>query len=47
MLTTNEWESAEHFLAWEGSSAHRELVKPMRDCLEQRQSLRFHVVRET
>jgi heme-degrading monooxygenase HmoA len=46
-LITSEWESAEHFLAWERSPEHREMVKPMRDCLEQRESLRFHVVRET
>jgi len=46
-LITSEWSSADHFLAWERGDAHRHLVRPLRDCVEQRQSLRFHVVRET
>ncbi len=46
-LITSEWESPEHFLAWERGDAHREMVKPLRDCLVQRQSMRFTIVRET
>jgi heme-degrading monooxygenase HmoA len=46
-LITSEWESAEHFLAWEQSNARRELVRPLWECLEQRHSLQFQVVRQT
>jgi heme-degrading monooxygenase HmoA len=45
-LITSEWETIEHFLAWEATPGHRELAKPMRACITKAQSLRF-VVRET
>lgn len=44
---TSEWERIEDFLAWERTEAHRELVKPMRSCIAEAQSLKFHVREET
>jgi heme oxygenase (mycobilin-producing) len=44
-LITSEWESVAHFEAWERSPGHRELVKPMRECMTEARSMRF-VVRE-
>jgi heme oxygenase (mycobilin-producing) len=46
-LITSEWESLEHFLAWERTEEHRELVKPMRDCFAEARSLKFKVREET
>jgi heme-degrading monooxygenase HmoA len=46
-LITSEWESLEHFLAWERSEAHRELAKPLRDCIAGARSLKFDVIEET
>ncbi len=46
-LITSEWESLEHFLAWERTEEHRDLVKPMRDCFAEARSLKFEVVEET
>jgi len=46
-LITSEWESLEHFLAWERTEEHRELVKPMRDCMAEARSLKFVVQQET
>jgi heme oxygenase (mycobilin-producing) len=46
-LITSEWESLEHFLTWERTEAHRELVKPMRECMLEARSLKFEVRRET
>ncbi|MFF8732631.1 antibiotic biosynthesis monooxygenase family protein [Streptomyces sp. NPDC015171] len=46
-VITSEWESAEHFFAWQQSEEHRELVAPLRQWVDQRQSLRFRIVKET
>lgn len=46
-VITSEWQTADHFAAWESSPAHRELVAPMRDCLAETRSMRFAVRRET
>jgi heme-degrading monooxygenase HmoA len=46
-LITSEWESLEHFLAWERTQEHRDLVKPMRDTFAEARSLKFEVVEET
>ena len=46
-LITSEWESLAHFEAWEGSAGHRELVRPLRDCMIEARSLRFTVLAET
>jgi heme-degrading monooxygenase HmoA len=45
-LITSEWETIDHFLAWERSPDHRRLIAPMRACITEARSLRF-VVRET
>jgi len=46
-LITSEWESLEHFLTWERTQEHRDLVKPMRDCFTEARSLKFEVIKET
>jgi heme-degrading monooxygenase HmoA len=46
-LITSEWETLEHFLAWERTEEHRDLVKPMRDCFAEARSLKFEVREET
>jgi heme-degrading monooxygenase HmoA len=46
-LITSEWESLEHFLAWERTEEHRELVKPMRECFASARSLKYEVREET
>jgi heme oxygenase (mycobilin-producing) len=46
-LITSEWESLEHFLAWERTDEHRDLVKPMRECMAEARSLKFEVREET
>ena len=46
-LITSEWQSLDHFLAWEATEEHRELVKPMRDCFAEARSLKFEVREET
>jgi heme-degrading monooxygenase HmoA len=46
-LITSEWETLEHFLAWERTEEHRDLVKPMRDCFAEARSLKFEVRQET
>lgn len=46
-LITSEWESLEHFLEWERTQEHRDLVKPMRDTFAEARSLKFEVVEET
>lgn len=42
-LITSEWDSMESFEAWERSSGHRELVRPMRECMTEAKSLRFTI----
>ncbi|WKX73265.1 SchA/CurD-like domain-containing protein [Streptomyces sp. XD-27] len=46
-LITSEWESAQPFLAWVDSEAHREMVKPLHGCVNDTRSLRFTIMRET
>ena len=46
-LITSEWQRLEHFLDWERSDGHRELAKPLRDCIASARSLQFDVVEET
>ncbi|MEU6366402.1 SchA/CurD-like domain-containing protein [Streptomyces sp. NPDC046931] len=46
-LITSEWESAPPFLAWVNSQEHMEMVRPLRNCVRDTRSLRFHIVRET
>jgi heme-degrading monooxygenase HmoA len=46
-LITSEWISLAHFEAWERSDGHRELVKPMRDCMTEARSIRFTVHAQT
>ncbi|MFI6905486.1 antibiotic biosynthesis monooxygenase family protein [Nonomuraea sp. NPDC050394] len=46
-LITSEWASLDAFLAWEAGEEHRELVKPMRECITEARSLRFHIRQET
>jgi heme-degrading monooxygenase HmoA len=46
-VITSEWESLEDFLAWERTEEHRELVKPMRECMAEARSLKFIVREET
>ncbi|HEY5834389.1 SchA/CurD-like domain-containing protein [Streptomyces sp.] len=46
-LITSEWESAGPFLSWVDSAEHREMVKPMHDCVNDTRSLRYSILRET
>ncbi|MEW2630535.1 antibiotic biosynthesis monooxygenase family protein [Streptomyces sp. NPDC048389] len=46
-VITSEWETPEHFFAWQQSEDHRALVAPLRDWVDSTQSLRFRVVKET
>jgi heme-degrading monooxygenase HmoA len=46
-LITSEWRALDDFLAWEAGEEHRELVKPMRECMTEARSLRFLVREET
>jgi len=46
-VITSEWESLEDFLAWERTEEHRNLVKPMRECMAEARSLKFIVREET
>jgi heme-degrading monooxygenase HmoA len=46
-VITSEWATLDDFLAWERTEAHRELVKPMRECMAEARSLKFIVREET
>ncbi|MFF8974240.1 antibiotic biosynthesis monooxygenase family protein [Streptomyces sp. NPDC014995] len=46
-VITSEWETPEHFFAWQQSEEHRALVAPLRQWVDSTQSLRFRVVKET
>ena len=46
-VITSEWESLDHFLAWEATQEHRDLVKPMRDTFAEARSLKYEVREET
>jgi heme-degrading monooxygenase HmoA len=44
-LITSEWKQLDDFLAWEATEEHRELARPLRECVAEGKSLKF-VVRE-
>ena len=46
-LITSEWETLDAFLAWEATEGHRELAKPLRDCIAEARSLKYVVREET
>jgi heme-degrading monooxygenase HmoA len=46
-LITSEWERMADFERWEASSDHRELIRPMRECMTEAKSLRFTVRAQT
>ncbi|GGT06825.1 hypothetical protein GCM10010271_06520 [Streptomyces kurssanovii] len=46
-VITSEWETPEHFFAWQQSDDHQALVAPLRNWVDSTQSLRFRVVKET
>ncbi|MCX4820969.1 antibiotic biosynthesis monooxygenase [Streptomyces sp. NBC_01142] len=46
-VITSEWETPEHFFAWQQGEDHRELVAPLREWVEETQSLRYRVIQET
>ena len=46
-LITSEWDTLEHFLAWERTQEHRDLAQPLRECMAEATSLKFEVVEET
>ena len=46
-VITSEWEDLEGFLEWERTQEHRDLVKPMRECMAEAKSLKFVVREET
>jgi heme-degrading monooxygenase HmoA len=46
-LITSEWDSLASFEAWERTEGHRELVRPMRECMTEARSIRFHIRAET
>ncbi|MFI6038539.1 antibiotic biosynthesis monooxygenase family protein [Streptomyces sp. NPDC051315] len=46
-VITSEWETPEHFFAWQQSEEHRALVAPLRQWVDSTQSLRFRIVKET
>jgi heme-degrading monooxygenase HmoA len=46
-LITSEWTSLASFEQWERSTGHRELVRPMRECMTEARSLRFDVRLQT
>ena len=46
-LITSEWETLDHFLAWEATEEHREQAKGLRDCFAEARSLKYVVREET
>ncbi len=46
-LITSEWESLAAFTAWEQSPGHRELARPMRECMTEARSIKFAIKEET
>lgn len=46
-LITSEWQSLEHFLAWERTEGHRDLVRPMRECMTEARSTRYLIRNQT
>ena len=46
-LITSEWESLDAFIEWEQSPGHRELARPMRECMTEARSIKFAIREET
>lgn len=46
-LITSEWETLDHFVRWEQSEGHRELARPMRECMTEARSIKFAIREET
>jgi heme-degrading monooxygenase HmoA len=46
-LITSEWETLAHFVEWEQSPGHRELARPMRECMTEARSIKFAIKEET
>src|SRR5436190_14846246 len=46
-LITSEWESLDDFLAWESTEEHRELARPLRECMAEARSYKYIVREET
>lgn len=46
-LITSEWESLDDFLAWEATEEHRELARPLRECMAEARSYKYLVREET
>jgi heme oxygenase (mycobilin-producing) len=46
-LITSEWETLEDFLDWERTEEHRELAKPLRECMAEAKSFKYLVREET
>jgi heme-degrading monooxygenase HmoA len=46
-LITSEWDRLQSFVEWERSPEHRELVRPLRACMTEARSIRFHIRAET
>jgi heme oxygenase (mycobilin-producing) len=46
-LITSEWSGLSAFRRWEATQEHRDLVRPMRECIVEARSLKFEVVVET
>jgi heme-degrading monooxygenase HmoA len=46
-VITSEWETPEHFFAWQQGEDHRALVAPLRKWVDHTQSLRYRVIKET
>ncbi|GGZ64653.1 hypothetical protein GCM10010387_67270 [Streptomyces inusitatus] len=46
-VISSEWETPEHFFAWQQGEDHRALLEPLRVWVDQTQSLRFRIIQET
>jgi heme-degrading monooxygenase HmoA len=46
-LITSEWEHLDDFMAWEATQEHRDLAKPLRDCMAEARSFKYVVREET
>ena len=46
-LITSEWESLDDFLTWESTEEHRDLARPLRECMAEARSFKYLVREET
>jgi heme-degrading monooxygenase HmoA len=46
-LITSEWESLDDFLEWERTPEHRELARPLRECMADARSYKYVIRQET